>query len=229
MKKLNDIDMLFLESITNELPEPNRHTFSLGYRLRRREIIRSYEKGLSAPESNRSIRLKYVFIAVIAAVVVLLAGFGIYTAIKGYIVTEYDIYSLLYITGDKSDAPETIQKKFYLDMDMSDYATNTITDNNYAYWQEYENGDLYISIEQTVINNAAIIRLNTEDCLIPPTAININGWDGVYFQTKHGAYDYIFNTGEYILSYVSEMSGEDIENMVKMTKFSNKLLKDKDI
>ncbi len=221
MRKLSKNDELFLYAVTADVPQAPRHIFSLGYRIKKRRIIRDYLRGLgSSGPQGRRIRPKYVLIAVIAACL-LLTGFGVLTLLNGFRVTDYGTHSLLYLSENISNAPQTIEKKFYIDMDTSGYEVNIVSDLYYQYWIEYRKGDEYFSIQQDIceLYDAARIRLNTENCLTKPTPVNIDSWKGVYYQTFNGGHTFILNTGDYIITCLSNYDKKSTINMLKMTKF----------
>ena len=115
MKELSKVDILFLESIFDDIPDGEEHKFSLRYRLRKRQIIRLWERRQNTLVHKRPvIRMKYIIIAIIIACVAVLAGFGLFKIFDGFRVTDYDIYSMLYIVDDATSYPDTIEEKFYI-------------------------------------------------------------------------------------------------------------------
>ncbi len=219
MKKLSNVDILFLESIFDDIPDGEEHKFSLRYKLRKRKIIRLWERRQNTFVQKRPVtRMKYVFIAIIIACIAVLAGFGLFEIFGGFRVTDYDIYSMLYIVEDTASYPDTIEEKFYIDMDMSEYEAEVLCDDSTEYWVEYKKEDYVISVRQKPIETFKQIRLNTENSISEPQSIVINSWYGLWFQTQNDGYYYVFNTGKYIISYNSNISKEDTEKMVTMTK-----------
>ena len=116
---LSKFEECVLDSVV-ELPE-QQHRFSLSYKIRKRKIIKDYEQSFACTERKRQFRLKYLLIAVISAGIAVLAGFGVYSMIEGFRVTDYDTHSLLYIVDDYETGKTKIEKKFCIDLDMSDY------------------------------------------------------------------------------------------------------------
>lgn len=217
--ELNDFEMKFVESIINVDSDERIHNFSLRYKIRKKKIIRDYERSLYSQKPARLLKPRYILMAIILAAVLTVCGFGIYKFFEGFRITDYDIYSLLYITGDVTQGPDTIEKKFYIDMDMSEYEMEVLNDIFFDYFLVYSKDDVSLSVVQTTYDGIGTVRLNTENCLVEPTPVTINDWQGFYFQTQHGGYFYMFNTGKYIISYTSNLPKEDIENIVKTTKF----------
>lgn len=220
MKELSKVDILFLESIFDDIPDGEEHKFSLRYKLRKRQIIRLWERRQNTFVHKRSMtRMKYIIIAIIIACIAALAGFGLFDLFEGFRVTDYDIYSMLYIVDDLSSYPDTIEKKFFIDTDMGEYKKKIIDNGRFLYWEEYKNSISMITVKQTTIDLASSLRLDAENIIIKPTQITINGWNGIYYKSSQGFYHYIFNTEEYIMVYNGNISKSEIENIVKTTKF----------
>lgn len=219
MKELNDVDILFLKSITDTVPEGEEHKFSLRYKLRKKRIIHKWEQMQNSYVYTRSsVKLKYILIAILIACIAALAGFGLFDFFEGFRVTEYDIYSMLYIVDDLSVYPDTIEKKFYIDMDMSKYDIEVKNDFCYEYWVKFKNNNKSFFIKQTTIDSTKLLRLDSENVVTKPTNIEINGWNGIYYQMEERNF-YIFNTGEYIITYNGNLAKNEIENIVKATNF----------
>lgn len=219
MKELSKVDILFLESIFDDIPDGEEHKFSLRYRLRKRQIIRLWERRQNTLVHKRPvIRMKYIIIAIIIACVAVLAGFGLFKIFDGFRVTDYDIYSMLYIVDDETSYPDTIEEKFYIDMDMSEYETEILCDDSIEYWVEYKKGEDVLHIHQIPVAVFKQIRLNTENSVSEPQSIFINNWYGLWFLTQNDGYYYVFNSGGYVICYNGNIAKEDVEKMVKMTK-----------
>ena len=185
----------FEECVLDTVVEPSeqQHRFSLSYKIRKRKIIKDYEKSFVSIEKTRHFRLKYLLIAVISAGIAVLAGFGVYSMIEGFRVTDYDTHSLLYIVDDYETGKTRIEKKFCIDLDMSDYEVETVCDEDIGYWLSYKKGDILLSVNQEPLSLARGIRLNTENAILEPQQISINGWKGLYFQPQHGGLQLLFH------------------------------------
>lgn len=217
--ELNDFEMKFVESIINVDSGEQIHKFSLRYKIRKKKIIRDYERSLNSQKPAGLLKPRYILIAIILAAVLTACGFGIYKFFEGFRITDYDIYSMLYIVNDKTHGPDKIEKKFYIDMDMSEYDIEILNDIDNIYWLSYDNDIANISVNQKTISIFDQIHLNTENAIIKPEKAIINDWKGVYFMTQSHVNCFILNTGEYIITYTSNLPKEDIENIVKTTKF----------
>lgn len=222
MSELREVDIMLINSILENVPEECDHKFTLGYKIRRWQIIR-YVKRLSSSSGRvrKPIRLKYVLIAAIVAIVAVisvLAGWNTSKDYDGYIVTDYGTYTMLYLRDDTSSYPKTIEKKFSLGYDLSDREIIVHEDDEFQYFVEYRKGDRAISINQVVADAFGGNRLNTENCLVGLTEIEINGWRGLYFQTAKEAHFYMLDTGEYFLSIVGGLDKEEMDALVKSLK-----------
>ena len=222
MKELNNVDILFLKSVTESVPEGAEHKFSFRYKLRRKQIINNWAKEQNTSVYRRpAVKLKYILIVILIACIAALAGFGIFDLFEGFRVTDYDIYSILYIVDDVSTYPDSIKKKAYIDMDMSDYTKEITSDIKYQYFIKYRSSDISITVNQMTKKAFKSVRINTEDVLQKPTQIVLNEHNGIYYQTKNGVNCIIVNFDEYIIMYTSNMNKNELENIVKMTKFTN--------
>lgn len=217
--ELSEFERRMIDSVISTSEEEKHHSFSLSYKIRKRRIIKEYKNSFEYGRKTHSFRLKYLLIAVISAAIAVLAGFGVYSVIEGFRVTDYDTYSLLYIVDDYETGKTQIEKKFCIDLDMSDYEVETVCDEDIGYWLSYRKDDIVLSVHQEPLSMARGIRLNTENATIEPQQISMNGWKGMYFQPQHGGYYFLFNTGEYLISYTSNLPKEEIENIVKATRF----------
>lgn len=221
--ELTDFEKTFMGSVMGADDNEKPHRFSLRYKMRKRKIIGDYERSLHTYEHKHGrLKPKYIIIAIVLAAILAACGFGIYITFEGFRVREFDTHSILYIDDDCMQGTGEIEKKFYIDMDMSEYEIGVIDDDFLEYWLEYKKDDVILSIAQAsyLLISGSNIRLNTENAMSAPQEISINGWNGMWFQLQNGAYYYIFNTGEYIIEYVGNLPKEDMENIVKSTKFN---------
>ena len=220
MNELSKVDILFLESIIADAPKGGEHKFSLRYKIRKHRIIGVWKRMHSSSQYRKPvIKMKYIFIAIILACIFLLGGFGIFNLFEKFRLTDYDIYSMLYIVDDISSYPETIEDKFYIDMDMRGYEVQIICDDRSEYWVEYRKDKSVLSLRQMPANVFKQIRLNSENFINEPQQIIINNWNGVLLNLENEGYYYIFNTGEYIITFSGNFAQNDVNNIVKTTKF----------
>lgn len=224
MNELNDVDMLFLKSIIEDVPDGKEHRFSFRYKLRKRKILSlSKEKKPSRSYVKPSLRIKYIILAIIVATIAILTGLSIGEIFEGYRITDYDIYSLLYIVDDTPSDVSTVEKKAYIDVDADEYEVNVIDDTDTCYFLEYRRDNYMITICQIPIAVYGQQRINKEFVIGEAETVSINGWNGLCFEMKGNRLYYAFNTGDYLITYVSNMPKQEAEKMVQMTKFQEKM------
>ncbi len=136
---LSKFEQFVLDTVVESSEQ--QHRFSLSYKVRKRKMIRDYEKSFVSIAKTRHFRLKYLLIAVISAGIAVLAGFGVYSMIEGFRVTDYDTHSLLYIVDDYETGKTRIEKKFCIGLDMTDYEVETVCDEDVGYWLSYKKGE----------------------------------------------------------------------------------------
>lgn len=203
------------------------HSFSLRYKLRKKRIIdnNKKEQALSKAEATgfretkakiplkRSLTLAFLIIVLMAVL-----EFTVYRCYSGFYVREYDIFSMLSVKYDEN-SPKVLTEKFYIDMDLSEFDEKVLEDNDLIYWIQYKKDEEVIDIMQSTLEVTVNVRLNTENAMIMPTNISVNGWDGMYYQAYDGSYVYYFNCKDYIMSYITNLPLSEIDNLVKATKF----------
>ena len=76
--ELNNFEMKFVESIINVDSDERIHNFSLRYKIRKKKIIRDYERSLYSQKPAGLLKPRYTLMAIILAAVLSVCGFGIY-------------------------------------------------------------------------------------------------------------------------------------------------------
>ncbi|MBQ8842504.1 MAG: DUF4367 domain-containing protein [Ruminiclostridium sp.] len=214
-KELSSLELKLLDKVIEEIPDIPDHKFSFRYMKRRRKIIDSYtDAAVNKPEFNR----KYIIIAIIAACIIALSGFGLFVLFDGFRVTEYDTYSMLYI-DEVTESPLTIENKFYIDMDLSGYKEEIIEEDKLGYSVKYQSENEYICVRQGILSISKQVRINTEEAMVMPEQCNVNGCYGIYFCSRYGAHVLFLNTGEYIVEYHNDVSKERVIEIAEATKF----------
>ena len=220
-----EVKNLFLEDLLKDNFTYTNHRFSLRYRYRKKRILKDFSNSDRQKDSEPRdfqpaqvrIPMKYVLLIVILLVLTIL-GFTIYRNYSGLVVREYDTFSMMFADYNQ-DAPEVLTEKFYLDMDLSDYEYEVILDNEITRWIVYKlNGKIQFDVIQTIVTGSNT-RLNTENAIIMPTNITVDDWEGMYYQSYDGWFIYYFNLDDYIISYSCLLDKNEIENLVKSTKF----------
>lgn len=219
---------LFLDDLLKDNFTYPNHRFSLHYKFQKSRIIKQYKREhasinaetTSFKETKVRIQLKYS-LKYILIIIILMAilGFTVYRYYSGIYVREYDIFSMLSVEYDEN-SPIFLTERFYIDMDMSEYKKEIICENEVSHWVQYKvNGIPQINITQTAIQ-ASSSRINTENAIIMPTNVSVNDWKGMYYQAYDGAYIYFFNCGDYLMSYAGNLDKNEMEKLVKSTKFA---------
>lgn len=224
-----EIKSLFMQDLLKDNFAYPEHRFSLRYRYRKNKIVKKFleEERLGKPQqklfcpSNTAIpvrkRVKYILIIIVLLSLIL--GCTLYRSYSGIVVREYESYAA-YSVQPREEAPEKLSKKFYLDLDLSEYKMEVMDDDDNSYWVVYNDEDMVarVSIMQTTYETANG-QIGTKGALKTASNIEVNGWQGVYLQTNEGAYFCILDTGECLIEYSTYTNKNEIENLVKATKF----------
>lgn len=139
-------------------------------------------------------------LAVILAVLITGAAFAVYRLWEQYRIEDNGLFSMLYIT-DIENAPKTLEEEYRIGADMSGYAERVIQDDEYCYLVEYTLPDSKVTIifSQATKEFSEQAMINTENALITPTEITINGCKGFYFMTYYGSHYVLWDNGDYIV------------------------------
>ena len=216
---------LFLEDLFKDNFTYPNHRFSFRYRYRKKRLLKQLSKGIQKSHSKTSelqpthvrIPMKYILLIVILLVLAIL-GFTIYRNYSGLMVKEQDDFSSMFADCDPN-APKVLTEKFYIDMDLSDYEEEVVADDDTCRWIVYKsNGKKQFYIVQTTTDEVSS-RLNTEDAVVMSKNVVIDNWNGLYYHTNDGWHFYIFNLGDYVIFYSGIIYKDDIEKLVKATKF----------
>lgn len=226
-----ELKKLFLDDLLKDNFTYSNHNFSLRYKFQKSKIINNLkadylsrnEETICFQETKVRIPLKHS-LKYILIIIVLMAilGFTAYRHYSGIVVREYDVFSLLSAKYDEG-SPQVLTERFYIDMDLSEYELEILDDDELVYWIQYnKDGKPKFDIMQTTLKIASDVRLNTENAIIMPTNVSVNDWNGMYFQAYDGSYIYFFNCGDYVMSYSGNLDKNEIEKLVKSTKFIQK-------
>ena len=178
------------------------HEFSNHFEKRMSKLIKRVDSGSFVFSEHRiSLRraVQIAFIIIILAVLAVAA----YAVISwsSFKVEEYDIYSLLNAM-DISDAPLTLEEKYEIGADMSEYETDILTDDEhmvYVCYNDLHNKDKYLVFCQRTKNSFQSVRINTENSEQTPTMIEVNGYIGLYMQTDYQEHFILWDNGEYFI------------------------------
>ena len=221
----DEVKELFLEDLLKDNFTYSNHKFSLRYKHRKKRILKTVTSNRNKnmettgyQSEHTRIPMKYVLLIVILLVFAIL-GFTVYRNYSGLFVKEQDEFSFMFADYNQN-APVELTEKFFIDMELCNYEQEIIEDNGTCRWIEYKlNGEKQFDVKQATIAEVES-RLNTENAIVLPTNVNINGWEGMYFQAQDGWYLYYFNLGDYIISYAGLFNKIEIEKLVKSTNFA---------
>lgn len=146
----------------------------------------------------RGRRIKFVIIAVIAAL--LLAGFTMY--ITHYIgnlqINEYDTHSFVFPVNVEN-SPTVLENRYEITYDMSDWDKTVVEDINTLYYETYRRKDKGINFIYRVKSYYQGVRINTEGSDIQTK--NIGGNTATFFISPTGVECLIWDNGDCIMEF----------------------------
>ena len=180
------------------------HEFSHRFEKRMKKLIKSMDgeflifknRGSRVP-LRKAVQLAFLILilAVLAAAAYAFISWG------SFKVRVYDIYSQVNVI-DLSGAPLTLEERYEIGSDLTEYDHEVITETDSVVDICYtdlhdENKTFYFSqMTKEALGNE---RINTENALQMPTAIEVNGCVGLYVQMFMGAHLIIWDNGSYII------------------------------
>ena len=155
-------------------------------------------------------KLKIALIAAILAIIFTGAAFGVYTVWEKYRIKDYSLYSMLYIS-EPQGVPRILEEKYEPDWDFSNYEKIVYLDIENQYLMEYQNysDDIGVSFEQSTYEVGEQTFINTENALVMPCEITIDGYEGIYFETYYGGKVIIWCTENYVFSVTGANIGKN--------------------
>ena len=178
------------------------HEFSPRFEKRMNKLIKRMGGGSFLLFGNRVPLRKAVQLAfLILILAVLAAATYAFISWNSFNVKEYDIYSLLNVT-DISDAPLTLEERYEIGADLSEYDYEVLLDDNYIvdiYYTSLYNKNKTLYFSQWTKESFENIRINTENSDQMPTTIEINGCIGLYIQTLKGEHLILWDNGSYFI------------------------------
>lgn len=180
------------------------HRFSHRFNKRIKKLLKEHTACQSKKEKryiplNR--KLKIALIAAILAVLFTGAAFGVYTIWEKYRVKDYSLYSMLYIS-EPQGAPRILEEKYEIGLDLNEYQEIIHTDLEIEFFAEYRSlkSESVITYSQSTYEAGEQTFINTENALVMPCEITINGYEGIYFETYYGEKAIIWCTENYVFS-----------------------------
>ena len=183
----------------NNLPD---HRFSHRFNKRIKKLLKentAYKKEKRYIPLNR--KFKIALIAAILAVLFTGAAFGVYTIWKKYQIKDYSLYSMLYIS-EPQGAPRILEEKYEIGLDLNEYQEIIHTDLEIEFFAEYRSlkSESAITYSQSTYEVGEQTFINTENALVMPCEITINGYKGIYFETYYGGKCIIWCNESYIFT-----------------------------
>ena len=92
----------------------------------------------------------------------------------------------------------TIEEKYEITADLSGFEKQQFYEDEYQFNCIYEKGDIWIYFKQMTFEACQGIRINTEGTEDKISAEDINGITALYFETKSGEKEIVWDNGEYM-------------------------------
>ncbi len=192
--------------------------FSPQYRRKRKAMITAYKKKRRYIPFNR--KLKIALIAAILAIIFTGAAFGVYTVWDKYRIKDYGLYSMLYIS-EPQGVPRILEEKYEIGLDLNEYQEIIHSDLEIDFLAEYRSlkNDTVIVYSQSTYEVGEQTFINTENALVMPCEITINGYEGIYFETYYGGKCIIWCTEDYVFSVLGgHISKEELISVAESVK-----------
>lgn len=214
-----------LQSDISEYEKLPDHKFSHRFKSKMKKMISNYLSHANEP-SEKSIPLKrkitLVFLAIILMLFMMGAALTVYKLWNYYHFEDYGLYSILNIDSS-GNFPTKLEERYEIGTDMSGFTKNVYLDESFIYGVEYKSLDktVQINFEQSVKDAVQNMLLNTEDAIVTPTEVEINGHRGIFFETRYETMTLIWDMGDYII-YLSS-SGIGKNNLFSLAKTVQKV------
>lgn len=153
------------------------HCFSVAYRIKKRGVIRSAERGNKYKSRLSVRRVRYLVLAVLLALFVLM-GFSVWLTVSQFLFNVHQDHSVVYITPD-GDAKTSIEEIYGLPDDLG-YEVTSHSESESNVITHYCLGEQKVMLRQTT--NWDRYYLNTEYGM--PEPITVNGNDGYFIQIE---------------------------------------------
>lgn len=181
------------------------YKFSHRFEKRMNKLIKSMDGGSFVLSGYRIPLRKAVQLAFIILILAVLA-IAAYAFINwgNFNVKEYDVYSLLNVT-DISNAPLTLEERYEIGTDLSEYDCKVFSDNNYfvdIFYTDLNHENKAFEFTQRTKKSLKNIRVNTENVAQAPALIEVNGYIGLYMQTSKGEHLLLWDNGRYFIEVV---------------------------
>ena len=113
---------------------------------------------------------------------------------------------------NSGDYPETIESKYEITYDLSEYRIVYSFDDASVHKIHYQNGDKVLYYLQSVVKGYDV-NYNTEDADIEST--DINNHEAICYKDNNQYYHLVWNNGEYIIILRSNLSKDELIEIAK--------------
>lgn len=193
----------------NSLPD---HRFSYRFTRKMRKLLKGniHSEVKIDKFTPLKFKIKYAIIAAIVAVLFIGASFGVYVLWQKYQVKDYGLYSMLHIS-EAENAPKILEEKYEIGLDLNEYQEIIHTDLEIEFFAEYRSlkNETVITYSQSTYEVGEQTFINTENALIMPCEIMINGCEGIYFETYYGEKCIIWCNESYIFTVSGSCIGRN--------------------
>lgn len=199
------------------------HKFSRNYRHKEKVIIKAYIKSLEKQENikqvyrNISIRMKIKVAIILVIAAVLLTGFTIYiTHCFGNLkIKEYNNHSYAFAMHIEN-VPETIESRYEIAYDMSDWNKEIIDNDQFSYLIKYRKNNEGVNFSYIVKSMYQGVRYNTEGTRIENLIIEDK--TVVYYISHNEVNCFTWENEDYVFEFDFTTDYETAVEIVKSIK-----------
>ena len=188
-----------------------KHTFSIGYRIKRSMLIRQVKRGVANKVTQviPVLRLNIILIAIFVTILAV-SAFVIWYRISGFSFKVEPTNSTVYVESVE-EPKTTIEEIYYIpESEGVEIINQNITTG--AVYTKYKLGENQIILNQTLIGDKH--QINTEGYVIESVQISEN--NGYFIQMGDNSFVSWTQDG-YVLSITSNLNKEETINLSKMT------------
>ena len=201
----------YCDMILSDLPT-TEYKLSDEFDRRMKKIIKKYsaDKPLMTLQKTKKI-WKYIAVAAIISILTFTVAAIFY--FNHISLEKHDIFSILHIQNIEN-APLTIEEKYGITADLTGFEEQLLHEDEYQFDVIYEKGDTCILFSQMTFEVCQGIRINTEGTEDTISSEYINGISALYFETKSGEKEIVWDNGEYL--FMVESFGISKDELIKI-------------
>lgn len=216
-------EMALKQALDEEIAECEKfpdHKFSHDFDRKMKRLFHEKSAAEKTIECSR-VRKKLPIAVIVIISLFLFTGAAVTTYVlwHNFRLQDRGLYTLLNIT-DIENCPSTLEDRYELMADLSDFTKTIISDEPFAYDVEYDSDEKNIHIVFSQNIKHMIYALNTEEMNLP-IKVTVNGCNGIYYETKYGSHVYIWDTGDYLIELSAHGIGKD--ELFSLAKFVQKI------